>query len=628
MEQWFREIVEKGNLPISALGRLGGGYSDDFGPERRILISVLDSARRLLKSKVASAGVGDHLLLIVDESHRSGAKVMAQVFQTRRAYTLGMSATPERDEIEEDDTFATSAKNTTPKPEAKLVEYSESLLAKEVGPIIYELNFADAVRRGILPPFEIRHYGLPLTERERGEYERLSRSIKEVRTELRRKVKGASIATGTAFAAWCRKQAARGQDETARLASVYIQDTARRKALLYHTEGRRVAMRALLAEEFATNPDTRAILFHESIDEVMRLFEGLRMAGIPAVPEHSELPEGMRAKGIALFRGGQARVIVSAKTLIEGFNVPSADIGIIVASSSSVRQRVQSLGRILRRHRTTNGEEKHAVMHVLYMAETVDEVIYEKADWASLTGIGRNRFFLWPLDGSPVEAAGPPRVALPEETAIDLTGIRPGAPYPGRFEGAEFSTDSQGNVRSIDGAVALNPQGVPSLIRKLKGGGRFRVTPKRRIVLVRVPDGEEWETRYVGLLKEPLQFGTGEARPESPSTEALASLAPGDPYPGDVAGPLREYRFKQQAYRGVILLRKGDRALYAATGSSAKDSIKGVDADRTIAAIESVRRRGFQVSRFAITPSRDAVYFDGGQPRYLIRLERGYEFAE
>jgi hypothetical protein len=143
-----------------------------------------------------------------------------------------------------------------------------------------------------------------------------------------------------------------------------------------------------------------------------------------------------------------------------------------------------------------------------------------------------------------------------------------------------------------------------------------------------VPDGEEWETRYVGQLKESFHFATGEVCPESPNAEAVASLAPGDPYPGSVAGPLQDYRFKQQAHRGVILLRKGDRALYAATGSSAKDSIKGVDADRTIVAIESVRRRGFQVSRFVITPCRDAVYFDGGQPRYLLRLEKGYEFAE
>lgn len=627
MEQWFHEILAKGNLPPSATGRLGGGYTEDFGHERRILVCVLDSARRFLRQRVSAAGADDHLLLIVDESHRSGAKVMAQIFHTRRAYILGLSATPERDEIEEEPS-ADPAKGVARQAGVRIVDYAESLLAREVGPIIYELNFAEAVRRGILPPFEIRHYGLPLTERERAEYEGLSRSIKEIRTELRRKVKNVAASSGSAFAAWCRRQAARGKGETAHLANLYVQDTAKRKVLLYHADARRIAVQRLLEQEFAVNPDARAILFHESIDEVMRLFASLREAGIPVIPEHSELPDGMRARGIDLFRNTQARVIVSAKTLIEGFNVPSADIGIIVASSSSVRQRIQSLGRILRRHRTPDGEEKYAVMHVLYIADTVDETIYEKVDWDTVVGAERNRFFLWPLDGLPVEVEGPPRVALPEETAVDLSGMRLGDPYPGRFEGEEFSADSQGNVRSIDGAMALNPQGLPALIRKVKGGGRFRVTPRRRIVLVRVPGGEEWGTRYVTVLREPFRFGEGGAVSVVPEDEEIASLAPGEPYPGSVGGSLQEYRFKPKAHQGVILLRKGEEAVYAVTGPQAKDPVKARDAERTIAAIECVQRNGIQVSHFVVTPSHDAVFFEGGQPRFLVRLEKGYEFPE
>lgn len=633
MEQWFQEILQKGNLPPSAIGRLGGGSTEDFGHDRRILVCVLDSARRLLTQKVAAAEVGGHLLLIVDESHRSGAKVMAQVFHTRRAYTLGLSATPERDEIEEEPT-GDSTKGAARQRSVRIVDYAESLLAREVGPIIYELNFAEAVRRGILPPFEIRHYGLPLGERERAEYERLSRSIKEVRTQLRRKVKSVAAISGTAFAAWCRRQAARGQGETAHLASVYVQDTAKRKVLLYHAEARRLAVQFLLKQEFDINPDTRAILFHESIDEVMQLFFSLREAGIPAIPEyraipeHSKLPESMRARGIELFRNAEARVIVSAKTLIEGFNVPSADVGIIVASSSSVRQRIQSLGRILRRHRTADGEEKHAVMHVLYMANTVDEAIYEKADWDIVLGAERNRYFLWPLGSLPQEAEGPPRIALPEETAVDLSRLKPGDPYPGRFEGEEFSVDSQGNVRSIDGAVALNPQGVHALVRKVKGGGRIRLTPTRRIILVRLPDGEEWETRYVTVLKEPFRFEGGETLSASPKDEEIASLVPGDLYPGSVGGTLQEYRFKPTVHQGKIVLRKGREAVYAATGPHAKDPVKARDAERTISAIESVQRTGSHVSHFVVTPSRDAVFFEGGQARFLVRLEKGYEFPE
>ena len=68
----------------------------------------------------------------------------------------------------------------------------------------------------------------------------------------------------------------------------------------------------------------------------MRIFEVLRNAGFAVVAEHSEFPDQLRADSLRLFRRGTAQVIVSARSLIEGFNVPSADIGIVVAASSSV----------------------------------------------------------------------------------------------------------------------------------------------------------------------------------------------------------------------------------------------------------------------------------------------------
>src|SRR5437588_4209370 len=100
----------------------------------------------------------------------------------------------------------------------------------------------------------------------------------------------------------------------------------------------------------------------------MGLFSLLRGAGYAVVAEHSEFPDSMRADSLRLFRQGKARVIVSARSLIEGFNVPSADLGIIVAASASVRQRVQTLGRLLRKNRTPNGSEKQATLYVLYTA--------------------------------------------------------------------------------------------------------------------------------------------------------------------------------------------------------------------------------------------------------------------
>jgi superfamily II DNA or RNA helicase len=138
-----------------------------------------------------------------------------------------------------------------------------------------------------------------------------------------------------------------------------------RKRLLYRASSRTDITLGILAEA-ATDSDGRSIVFHESIDEIERLFLKAAMMKLPAVLEHSQLPDGLRAENIEAFRAGVARIIISAKSLAEGFNVPSADLGVIVASSSSVRQRIQSLGRMLRRK--IGG--RTAQVLVLYLRDT------------------------------------------------------------------------------------------------------------------------------------------------------------------------------------------------------------------------------------------------------------------
>ena len=73
-------------------------HSDELAGNRRVLIAVLASARKLLPAQVRSAGIGEHLLLVADECHRVGAPEMSAVLETPRAYSLGLSATPERDD--------------------------------------------------------------------------------------------------------------------------------------------------------------------------------------------------------------------------------------------------------------------------------------------------------------------------------------------------------------------------------------------------------------------------------------------------------------------------------------------------------------------------------------------------
>ena len=51
---------------------------------------------------------------------------------------------------------------------------------------------------------------------------------------------------------------------------------------------------------------------------------------------------------LSQFRKGELDVLVTCRALDEGFNVPETELGIIAASTATLRQRIQRLGRIVR----------------------------------------------------------------------------------------------------------------------------------------------------------------------------------------------------------------------------------------------------------------------------------------
>ena len=609
MHQWYDAILHHSNLPPEAIARLGGGYTEEFSPRTRILISVLSSASRQLAKLVKKADVGKHLYLIADECHRTGAKEMSQIFKTERQWSLGLSATPEREEDMD-------------------AGYNKSLIGRKLGPIIYDFTLADALVGGLVPKFTINHYALPMTPQERARYEALSRSITDTMSQLRAH---REMRPDGDFFSWVRSLAARNNGELGALAMRFVAETSRRRGLLNQLASRHDAVIALITREFAHNPGARSILFHESIHEVRRLFIHLDDLGFPVIEEHSELPDSHREEGLELFRKGKAQIIVSARSLIEGFNVPEVDVGIIVASSGSVRQRIQSMGRVLRRHRGAGGEEKTSCIHVLYAADSSEENIYGKLNWEETTGVDRNRYFLWNLPSDPVPQDGPPQTPLPSETQIHPDSLTRGKPYPGEYEGMELTCDNQRNVRNAAGQFAADTADLAEAVIQVKGSaGKFRLTPKRNFVLVRLPAAEEWETIYVTRLPRPLRFTDPKSGRGSKKEAAAwaASAVPGAPYAfGGLAPLLADLRFKQKA-GGVISKRVPGGEVYARIGARASDPQMGADAERLLATIKSLQAAGKKIGRFDVNEALHAYYREAGKLYFLCAMQKGLEFPE
>lgn len=492
MVQWKADLI-RSNIPEPAIAFMGGGKQPGMLTTARILVCVLNSARERLPDLVRKAGWPERMLLVVDECHRTRAEQARKIFGAEPRYTLGLSATPESAEDDE----------TLPAADA----YNASEVGQALGPIIYELSLQQAHAAGLLSSFEVVHVGLELRPDERQRYDSLSREISELHKDLKRKYTASR--SKQPFLAWCKTIAKKGDGGDAER---FIGMANQRKRLLYRAKARAGAVLGILQQSM-TQEGTRAIVFHEQIDEVDALYLDALDAGLPAVLEHSKQPDGLRAESIEAFRDGTARVIVSAKSLVEGFNVPAADVGIIAASNSSVRQRIQSLGRMLRRKQGG----RSAVVYVLYVRGSEDEAIYEKADWESLVGAERNRYLLWrPTPESPTWGEGleevdePPRPYRPPSTAIDVKEMLTGDSYPAQTKGMELKVDQAGNLRLSDDSLVPAPREMVEKILELNRYRRAVRTPAGHVIARSdiAPEGESiW--RFVGVLAE-LPKDTGE----------------------------------------------------------------------------------------------------------------------
>ncbi|MDZ4817850.1 MAG: helicase-related protein, partial [Planctomycetota bacterium] len=87
---------------------------------------------------------------------------------------------------------------------------------------------------------------------------------------------------------------------------------------------------------------------------------------LPVITHQTSGPE--RRQLLQAFRDGELRVLVTAKVLNEGVDVPEASVAVVLSGSGAVREHVQRLGRILRHQ-----PGKRAVLYEL-VAEGTSEL--------------------------------------------------------------------------------------------------------------------------------------------------------------------------------------------------------------------------------------------------------------
>ncbi len=127
----------------------------------------------------------------------------------------------------------------------------------------------------------------------------------------------------------------------------------------------------------------KILIFGERIRQAETLYERLHVLYPGKVARyHSRLGVQANKNALERFRLGDIRILIACKAIDEGVDVPDAAVGIVLSGTSTQRQRVQRLGRIIRK---SEGKE-NALLYYLHITESSEDSCF-------LPDTGGNRLF-------------------------------------------------------------------------------------------------------------------------------------------------------------------------------------------------------------------------------------------
>jgi hypothetical protein len=213
-----------------------------------------------------------------------------------------------------------------------------------------------------------------------------------------------------------------------------------------------------------------------------------------------------------------ANVMLSVKALIEGVDVPDADTGIIRVSSGSVRQRIQTLGRILR---TGDNPDEQSQLYVLYARDTVDENIFREYDWDDQLGSAEIEHYHWEtddsvLDGELVLGNRPDVSGFKQPECPETDELSPGDSYVGPRQGYKISVNNEGRPFEKTGSgrqFIRNDEinDAAAIVYRLKKGGSIIINECGHMI-TRTKE----ETVYLGETEGPDTFKYEIEQPDEP----------------------------------------------------------------------------------------------------------------
>ena len=350
--QWQEALMRHVQTEEWRPGFFGGGIKDE--PSRRVMIYIINSARDTLAGHIRrDLSLDKNVLLICDECHHCQSKENRKIFsfldnigsRVNLYHCIGLSATP----------FGTPC---------------DSILTASLGKEIFRYDYNQAVTEGIISSFTVCEVSASFQPREMAEYCKLSDAISVQLARLLRARPGLKNLSKTSFMKEVTRIAREADMDPSEPAAAFLIATFQRKKLTNLALARTECALAILEQLRSSD---RVLIFCERIEQVVSTVSSIRkkMGNCTGI-YHSEMTKEARKREMESFRSGSTRILVSCRCLDEGIDVPEANIAIVMSSSAISRQRIQRLGRVIRR---AEGKDA-ACLYYIYIRESSDDAAY------------------------------------------------------------------------------------------------------------------------------------------------------------------------------------------------------------------------------------------------------------
>ena len=321
LDQWYEVMSQTfDSKDITING--GGEQPEDI---TKICITTVDSVKNIINKVDA-----ENTLLVVDECHKIGTEKRGEMLTNNWHATLGLSATPERDY---DDNFYI-------------------IIKRILGDIIFDYDYIDAREDEVIVNFKLLYGYAAMLPEEEDKYTKFTKNIQR---------RAATIG---------------GSNMNDYPLKMLIFNRAR---LVKNSKNRIPYGVELLLKHKRES----WIVFTENKKQAKEFNKIINKKGFKSGIYNTDLNDEERLHNLTAFKNRELNVLVSCTALDEGFDMPEADGAMILSASSSKRQRIQRMGRVLR----ITANKENALIVTVYSSKTEFTKLREESNRYKLEGI-------------------------------------------------------------------------------------------------------------------------------------------------------------------------------------------------------------------------------------------------